>query len=29
MLAANAAAEIPVYSWYEIAQQFNAYFKTL
>ena len=28
-LAANAAAEIPVYSWYEIAQQFDALFKTL
>lgn len=29
MLAANAAAEIPVYSWAEIAQQFDDYFKTL
>ena len=26
-LAANAAAEIPVYSWSEIAQQFDEYFK--
>jgi len=29
MLAKNAAAEIPVYSWAEIAQQFDAYFKTI
>lgn len=28
-IAANAAAEIPVYSWAEIAQQFDDYFKTL
>lgn len=28
-LADNAAKQIPVYSWYEIAQQFDAYFKEL
>lgn len=28
-LAENAAKQIPVYSWYEIAQQFDAYFKEL
>ena len=28
-LAANAAAEIPVYAWAEIAQQFDDYFKAL
>ena len=28
-LAANAAADIPVYSWLEIAQQFADYFKSL
>lgn len=28
-LVANAAAEIPVYSWREIAQQFEAYFKEI
>ena len=28
-LAANAAAEIPVYSWYEIAGQFDEYFRKL
>ena len=28
-LAENAARQIPVYSWYEIAQQFDAYFRKL
>lgn len=28
-LAENAEKQIPVYSWYEIAQQFDAYFKEL
>ena len=28
-LADNAAKQIPVYSWYEIAQQFDAYFREL